>query len=285
MSAASALRTPQPLHFQIAGIPFSVLSEHPAHDRWLRTTYQHFAVSQVPRIHLSIQRSRHKRLGIHSARQVYWKGTCWVLESKYFHIREIEPRRSYRATVASHVGIADLMRTWFSVVLLANGGILLHAGAVVRAGRAIVFSGPSGSGKTTLARLAGQQPVLSDESVAIAPGPTPGRNGDNVLYAFGTPFFGEMTEGVVNHRAPVGEVFLISANRSLVTGDPCRVADVSPAHSVGELLAQTFLRSLSRDALDVLFPILEAFVGRVRIRRLEFTPTPDVWRAIDELCG
>ncbi len=154
------------------------------------------------------------------------------------------------------------MRTWFSVVLLANSGILLHAGAVVRAGRAIVFSGPSGSGETTLARLAGQQPVLSDESVAITPGPT-GRNGNKVLYVFGAPFFGEMTEGVANDRAPVGEVFLIGANRSLVTGDPCRVADVSPAHSVGELLAQTSLRGL-RDTLDVLFPILEAFVDSVR---------------------
>jgi hypothetical protein len=284
MSASPASRTPHPLHFQIAGIPFSVLSEHPVHDRWLRTTYRRFTVSQAPRIHLSIQTSRHKSLGIRSAEQVYWDGPRWILESKYFHIREVEPRRSYRATAASHVGIADLMRTWFSAVLLGNGGILLHAGAVVRAGRAIVFSGPSGSGKTTLARLAGQQLVLSDESVAIAPGPT-GRNGNNVLYAFGTPFFGEMTEGVVNDRAPVGEVFLISANRSLVTGDPCRVADVSPAHSVGELLAQTFLRSLSRDALEALFPILEAFVDSVRIRRLEFTPTPDVWRAIDDLCG
>lgn len=284
MSASPASRTPHPLHFQIAGIPFSVLSEHPVHDRWLRTTYRRFTVSQASRIHLSIQTSRHKSLGIRSAEQVYWDGPRWIVESKYFHIREVEPRRSYRATAASHVGIADLMRTWFSAVLLGNGGILLHAGAVVRAGRAIVFSGPSGSGKTTLARLAGQQLVLSDESVAIAPGPT-GRNGNNVLYAFGTPFFGEMMEGVVNDRAPVGEVFLISANRSLVTGDPCRVADVSPAHSVGELLAQTFLHSLSRDALEALFPILEAFVDSVRIRRLEFTPTPDVWRAIDDLCG
>ncbi len=47
MSAAPALRMPQPLHFQIAGIPFSVLSEHPAHDRWLRTTYRRFAISEA----------------------------------------------------------------------------------------------------------------------------------------------------------------------------------------------------------------------------------------------
>ncbi|MBI1847745.1 MAG: hypothetical protein HYR86_12325 [Candidatus Rokubacteria bacterium] len=55
--------------------------------------------------------------------------------------------------------------------LLDDGGLVLHATAVVDAGWAVAFFGPSGSGKTTLAeRLAGRGlAIVSDEAVVVRP--------------------------------------------------------------------------------------------------------------------
>ena len=173
------------------------------------------------------------------------------------------------------------MRTWLSYVLLSRGGMLLHAAAVIRSGKALVFAGPSGSGKTTLARLAGPQPVLSDESVAITRGPRR-RRGRAVFYAHGTPFFGELMGAAVNKRAPIGEVFLIRPPGSGSNDDSFRLADVSPSRSMAELLSQTFLRVLSPNSLNIVLSLLDEFVGSVQIRRLEFAPTPEIWKFIDD---
>jgi energy-coupling factor transporter ATP-binding protein EcfA2 len=183
--------------------------------------------------------------------------------------------------MASRAGIGDLMRTWFSHALLSRGGILLHATAVIRAGKALVFSGPSASGKTTLARLAGHQPVLSDESVAITRGPR-GRRGRAVFYAHGTPFFGELVDAIVNESAPIGEVFLIRPPGSTSIDNSFRVADVSPSRSMAELLSQTFIRVLSPNSLNIVLSWLDEFIGSVRIRRLDFAPAPEIWKFIDD---
>ncbi|MCB9522828.1 MAG: hypothetical protein H6702_05525 [Myxococcales bacterium] len=56
-------------------------------------------------------------------------------------------------------------------LLLAHGGLLLHASAGVDdAGCAWLIPGPSGAGKTTAARTAGFARVLSDELPMVVPG-------------------------------------------------------------------------------------------------------------------
>jgi len=206
----------------------------------------------------------------------------WSAQARYFRLREVEAARRYEAIVAANAGIADLMRTWFSRVLLCSGGVLLHAAAVIRKERALVFSGPSGSGKTTLARLAGSQTILSDESVAIAPAPT-GPGGRTALLAHGTPFFGEMVQAAANACAPIGALFLIGPDRSPAGPGLCRAAPVSPARSAAELLAHTFLRTLSRSSVEALLPILGELAGTARIMRLDFAPVPGIWEGLDGL--
>jgi len=77
----------------------------------------------------------------------------------------------------------DLFRLLRGFLLVCDGGVLLHASAVVERERAWVFSGPSGSGKTTIAQLAGDRPVLNDETVTLRPGP-------RAHNAYATPFYG-----------------------------------------------------------------------------------------------
>lgn len=59
-----------------------------------------------------------------------------------------------------------VLRYILSRQLVDHGGLLLHASAVVRGGRAWVFAGPSGVGKTTISQnLEGT--VLGDEAIAL----------------------------------------------------------------------------------------------------------------------
>ncbi len=64
--------------------------------------------------------------------------------------------------------IDSCLRIAYSALHPEHGGFLLHAGAVVRDGRAYVFCGPSGAGKTTIVDLLGGM-GLADEVVAIVP--------------------------------------------------------------------------------------------------------------------
>lgn len=202
----------------------------------------------------------------------------WTVDAANFRIRELGDGRTHLAEIDPKAGWGDLLRTWFSLVLLERRGILLHAAAVVRNGRALVFSGPSGSGKTTLARLAGAQPILSDESVALRPAP-------GSVEANATPFFGEMVGGADTAAAPVGEIFLIDPVRPVGHHPGFRLAPVPPSEAAAALLSQTFLRPLTRASVEAVLSVLEELVGTVRVRRLTFQPTPEIWNFLDARSG
>lgn len=62
---------------------------------------------------------------------------------------------------------ANIIRSAYSILVVNNGGLALHASAVLRHDRAHIFFGPSGSGKTTIANLCKKLAVLDDESIFI----------------------------------------------------------------------------------------------------------------------
>jgi hypothetical protein len=203
-----------------------------------------------------------------------------MLDAINFRVQEVETGRRYLAEISPRGGWGDLLRTWFSLVLLQRGGLLLHAAAITRNGRALIFSGPSGSGKTTLARLAESQDLLSDESVAVQ---RDNQNGAG-YEVYATPFYGELSEIAERPSAPLREIFLIGPPEKCPK-QPFRISQVSPGEAMGELLAQTFLRTLTQPLLLKILPLLEDLVRSVRIRRLQFTPSPELWSFIDDQSG
>lgn len=64
--------------------------------------------------------------------------------------------------------IETLLTAIYASRLLASGGCMLHAAAIVGRAGAFVFFGPSGSGKTTVSELVGEG-VVTDEITAIRP--------------------------------------------------------------------------------------------------------------------
>ena len=63
--------------------------------------------------------------------------------------------------------LASFLKNLCSVLILSEGGLMLHAAGVVRDNRAYIFFGPSGSGKSTVARLSNNYSILNDELVGV----------------------------------------------------------------------------------------------------------------------
>ena len=85
---------------------------------------------------------------------------------------------------ADELPLDAFLRVLFSLALVEEGGLLVHAASLVRAGRAYLFPGRSGAGKTTLARLSTDVLLLSDEVSLVRDG-----------RCHGTPFWGELGRG------------------------------------------------------------------------------------------
>jgi hypothetical protein len=166
----------------------------------------------------------------------------------------------------------ELFRLLCAFLLLQEGGVLLHASAVVDRGRAWVFSGPSGSGKTTLAGLAGARRVLNDETIALKPG----RRG---FLACATPFYGSggPTMAQANARAPVRALcFLRKADRFAHRR-------LTPAEAVARAFPEVMLPKRDGRVAERLLAALAALAAAVPAYDLAFAPRAAVWDYLDGL--
>ena len=166
----------------------------------------------------------------------------------------------------------DLFRLLCGFLLLQEGGVLLHASAVVDRGRAWVFSGPSGSGKTTIAGLACHRRVLNDETIALRPGP----RGWTVC---ATPFYGsggpEMARA--NERAPLRALcFLRKADRFTHRR-------LAPAQAVARAFPEVMLPKRDGRVAEQLLAALTSLASRVPAYELAFAPRRAIWDYLDEM--
>ena len=63
--------------------------------------------------------------------------------------------------------LTNFLRNLYSVLIVKNGGLLLHACGIVKFKKAYIFFGSSGSGKTTVAELSKGCKIISDDLVGI----------------------------------------------------------------------------------------------------------------------
>lgn len=161
----------------------------------------------------------------------------------------------------------SVMRILYSMLLVRDGGLLMHCAAVAFDDRGGVLVGVSEAGKTTICRQ-GFSKVLSDELVAI-------RRADGGFRAYGTPFWGEFVAGPVREDADVCKLFLLRK------GPVHQVRPTAMPQALLEVLGCTFFfgpSDMSPKVLDLVGELVESrFAGE-----FYFTPEPSVVPFLDK---
>lgn len=166
-------------------------------------------------------------------------------------------------------GLENFLRVLTAAYVLERGGLLIHAAAIVRNGRAFVFFGPSGSGKTTVTHLSPRDVILSDDLALILPGPEGYR-------AAGIPF------GMAHHRIPqTNASFPVASLNRLVQSTEVDVEPIAGGRALAELAGSLpFVMQEPAQASRAL-ETARRVLGSVPVRRLYFRRDESFWTVIE----
>jgi hypothetical protein len=170
--------------------------------------------------------------------------------------------------VRSEFTLDSLVRMLLSFLLAEREGFLLHAAAVVRASRVLVFMGRSGAGKSTVARLAsGTAAVLTDEISLL-------RRERGEWRAYGTPFWGEFHAGGQNASFPLTGVYLLQKAREN------RVEPLERSQALRAVLENVLFFSKEKAHQERLLEWAAALVEQVPMHRLHFRRDASFWEVL-----
>ena len=265
-----AERTPR---IEVAGLVFRVTGLAAPEREWVEQRFAPFVSRRASTVTVDVAATERYRPGRAPRPFATWRDGHFALASHPSHAAGDLARRRVRFSVGPGPALnPELFRLLCGFLLMCDGGVLLHASAVVERGRAWVFSGPSGSGKTTIARLAGERQVLNDEAVALRPGP-------RAYSAHATPFYGSggPTMARVNARAPLrGLCFLRKAERF-------SHRRLSPAETVARAFPEVMLPKRDPRVAERLLGGLAALAERTPAYDLAFAPRAELWDYLDGL--
>lgn len=256
------------LHIDVAGHVFRIVGAPAVSRAWITERYRPFLTDKPPSMTLTVRPDAHWRRGRPLRPRVELdEGAFRITLANCRADGDLTTKRARLAVPRVPSALSpSLLRALSSLLLVREAGFLLHASAVVEKGGAWVFCGPSESGKTTIARLAGDRPVLNDETVAIA------RRARGYA-ACATPFFGEggPAMATVNAEAPIRGVFFLHqaprfSHRPLAAGE-----------AVARAWSQVFLPKRDRAVVEQILESLATFARRVHCYDLFFTPRPELW--------
>lgn len=165
-------------------------------------------------------------------------------------------------------GLTTLLRNLFSLLLLKDEGIILHAAVIARNNMAYVFAGRSGSGKTTVANLSRQYTVLSDDLAVI-------RFSGGSHHIFPTPNWLDMQAGEQQNKP-----YKLAGLFKLVKDRRSSVRKMGKATAAAELM--TFLHMpLKLQPRQEVLDRYSRLVQEVSCFRLHFAKDDSFWRCID----
>jgi hypothetical protein len=193
----------------------------------------------------------------------------WVMERGDFHAEwDLDHRQGWVRQSTNPYSIDSVLRILHSLLLIQDGGFLVHAASAVRKGLAFLFAGPSGAGKTTLARLAPSDVTLLTDEISYV------RRSRAGYKAFGTPFAGELARLGENVRAPLGALYF------LAQGSANCIEPVGESNAACAILQNVLFFAQDTELVRVMFQAALDFVSRVPVYRLVFVPDASVWELI-----
>jgi hypothetical protein len=258
---------------EVAGIVFRITGLDASGRAWVERRYAPFLSRRAPTVDVDVAATERYRPGRAPRPSATWNdGHFSLLSSPSRADGDLAEGRVRFRTGPGPALNPDLFRLLCGFLLLKEGGILLHASAVVDRGRAWVFSGPSGSGKTTIAGLAGARRVLNDETIALRPGA-------RGFTACATPFYGsggpEMARA--NEHAPLRALcFLRKADRFAHR-------PLSPAQAIARVFPEVMLPKRDARVAERLLTVLGTLALRVPAYHLAFAPRAALWDYLDGL--
>lgn len=197
-------------------------------------------------------------------------GSIWSIERGDLQADwDVRSHRGHARQEFSAYSTDALLRIVHTLLLVEEGGFLLHASSVARNGRAFLFAGISGAGKTTISRLAPRGAILLSDEISYV------RAGKNGYCAHGTPFTSfDLQPRAENISAPLGGVYLLEK------GPENRIDAVDESTAARSLLRNVLFFTKDAGFVNHLFEAALEFVSRIPVRKLIFTPEERVWDVI-----
>ena len=160
----------------------------------------------------------------------------------------------------------------YSQALAHEGGMLLHAAAVVKNRKAFLFLGRSGDGKSTAASLSKKHKVIGDDVIAV-------RRAGSSYRVFPTLWKqASFTKGAECARAKAAALFFIKKSNR-VSFKP-----IPPEEALKRILYSHihFLVYTNRPLLDNIFATAYGFVKDIPAYDMKFTRYDDFWPDLEE---
>jgi hypothetical protein len=158
--------------------------------------------------------------------------------------------------------------------------MLVHSCAILRNGKAIMFTGPSEAGKTTVASLCDKQDgeVINDEMLLVT---RPGQNGNNIKVR-SAPILGKFTpQRVVT--APLSCILLLKKSAKTLV----RHLDRTEAYIrfMRQIISPACIGQKDKKTIyNILADFSDQITGAIPVYELEFTlDRKSLWQTVAEL--
>lgn len=156
--------------------------------------------------------------------------------------------------------------------LSLDGAVELHSCGIALDGIANLFVGHSGAGKSTTSRLWASTPgaqILSDDRIIL-------REHGGKIFLYGTPWHGE-SAFALPMKTPLTRILVIEH------GHGNRLTRLTPADTVSELFARSFVPFYRHEYVDAALEFLHKVAAAVPCYRYAFEPNQSAVQAILKL--
>jgi hypothetical protein len=255
---------------EIGGMPVLVRTDSQEFVRMLEGRYAGFLSPDAPpAFEFDVDLVPPQRITDEDEVAVRFEGQRWLIERGDLRAEWDPATRSGRITQSANpYAIDTALRVIHSLILAAEGGMLVHAASAVRNGKAFLFAGVSGAGKTTISRLAPPDVTLLTDEISYVR-----RVGDSYV-AHGTPFAGELAKVGENVQAPLAALYLLHQGPENV------IEPVATGDAARSLLENVLFFAHDPELVNMVFESACDLVRRIPVFRLTFVKDPRVWEMI-----